>query len=120
VDCFACRASTREEANNIELVQESGAKLILSGRVQPNRQTFSAIFRKVQEQVDQRRRQGEEFSATERAGVRDTLRWAARRLIDLGYDYEAIVRDMGSSLADLAELEAPAPTNYGNLSGADP
>jgi hypothetical protein len=109
-----------DRLQNIELVQESGAKLILSGRVQPNRQTFSAIFRKVQEQVDQRRRQGEEFSATERAGVRDTLRWAARRLIDLGYDYEAIVRDMGSSLADLAELEAPAPTNYGNLSGADP
>jgi hypothetical protein len=105
---------------NIELAQESGVTLILQGRVQPNRQTFWAIFRKVQEEVDQRKRQGEDFSVTERAEVRDTLKWAARLLLDLGYDYEAIVRDMGSSLADLAELEAPAPTDFGNLGGADP
>jgi hypothetical protein len=108
------------QPQNIELMQESGAKLTLSGRVQPNRQTFWAVLRKVQEQVDQHRRQGEDLSATERAEVRDTLRWAARHLLDLGYDYEAILHDMGSSLAELAEVEAPAPTNYGDLSGADP
>jgi hypothetical protein len=105
---------------NIELAQESGVKLILQGRVQPNRQTFWAIFRKVQEELDQLRKQGEDFSPRERAEVRDTLRWAARLLLDLGYDYEAIVRDMGSQLAELAELEAPAPTDFGNLSGVDP
>jgi NDP-sugar pyrophosphorylase family protein len=36
--------------------------------------------------------------------VRDTLKWAARMLYYLGFDYEDIVRDMGS-LAELAELE---------------
>lgn len=105
---------------NIELAQESGVKLILQGRVQPNRQTFWAIFRKVQEELDQLRKQGEDFPPRERAEVRDTLRWAARLLLDLGYDYEAIVRDMGNQLAELAELEAPAPTDFGNLSGVDP
>jgi hypothetical protein len=39
--------------------------------------------------------------------VRDTLKWAARLLYYLGFDYEDIIRDLGS-LAELAELEAPA------------
>jgi hypothetical protein len=105
---------------NIELAQDAGVKVILQGRVQPNRQTFWAIFRKIQEDLDQRRKQGEDFSPRERAEVRDTLRWAARLLLDLGYDYEAIVRDMGSSLTGLADLEAPAPTDFVNFGGADP
>jgi hypothetical protein len=93
---------------DIELAQESGAKIVLRGRVSPNRHTVWIILRKIQEEVDQRRWQGEDMSATERAEVSDTLKWAARLLHNLGYDYEDIVRDMGDSLAELAELEAPA------------
>ncbi len=36
---------------NIELVQESGTKLVLHGRVYPNRQTIWSIVRRVQEEV---------------------------------------------------------------------
>jgi hypothetical protein len=43
--------------------------------------------------------------------VRDTLQWAARMLSYLGFEHEDVVRDLGSSLAELAELEAPAPPN---------
>jgi hypothetical protein len=92
---------------DIELVQESGAKLTLQGRVEPNRQTIWAIISKARDEVDQRRRKGQELSATERAEVRSTLKWAARVLHRLGYEYEDISRDMGSSLTELAELEAP-------------
>jgi hypothetical protein len=109
------------QPRNIELFQESGAKLVLQGRVKPNRQTFSAIFRKLQEEVEQRRRQGEEVSATERSEVRHTLKWAARILYNLGYDYGDVLSDMGSTLADLAELEAPAGAReFGHLDGTEP
>ncbi|KAH4038564.1 hypothetical protein HBI09_052920 [Parastagonospora nodorum] len=100
-----------ERPPHIELIQESGAKLTLQGRIRPNRQTLWVIFRKVQEEVEQRRWQGKEFSATEHADVRTTLRWAARLLYKLGYDYEDISLDMGSILVELAGLEPPAATN---------
>jgi hypothetical protein len=106
---------------NIELVQESGARLVLQGRVKPNRQTFSAIFRKLQEEVEQRRWQGEEVSAIERAEVRDTLKWAARILYTLGYDYDDVLSDMGTTLADLAGLEAPVGAReFDHLDGTEP
>jgi hypothetical protein len=92
---------------DIEILQDSGAKLVLQGRVEPNRQTIWAILSKVRDEVDQRRRKGLELSPTERAEVRGTLKWAARVLHRLGYEYEDIGRDMGSSLTELAELEAP-------------
>lgn len=106
---------------DIEVVQESGAKLVLQGRVSPNRQTFWAIIRKVQQEVDPQRWQGNNLPATERIEAGGTLRWAARLLHNLGYDYEDIIRDMGSDLAKLAGLEAPAaPEEIGSPSGADP
>jgi hypothetical protein len=106
---------------NIELAQESGAKLVLRGRVLPNRQTVWIILRKIQEEVDQRRWQGEDMSTTERAEVSNRLKWAARLLHNLGYDYDDIVRDMGNSLAELAELEAPAASvNSVPFDGGDP
>lgn len=104
-------AEYEDRPPNIELIQESGAKLVLQGRIKPNRQTFWAIFRKLQEEVEQRRWQGEDLSATEHAEVCDTLQWAARILYSLGYDYEDVLSDMGSALKDLADLEAPAAPN---------
>ncbi|KAF2645159.1 hypothetical protein P280DRAFT_390637 [Massarina eburnea CBS 473.64] len=86
---------------NIEIVQPSGAKLILVGRVHPNRQTVWAILRKVQQEVDERGQQQGEIDE-----VRSTLKWAARLLYYLGFDYEDIVRDLGT-LTDLADLESP-------------
>lgn len=100
-----------ERPPDIELIQESGAKLTLQGRVRPNRQTLWVIFRKVQEEVEQHRWQGKEFSVTEHADVRATLRWAARLLYKLGYDHEDISLDMGSILVELAGLEPPAAAN---------
>jgi hypothetical protein len=91
---------------NIEIIQESGAKLILQGRVNPNRQTVWAILRKVQREEDEQRQKGGEVDVAKRAEVRETLKWGARLLYYLGFDYEDIMRDLGS-LADLAELEAP-------------
>jgi hypothetical protein len=96
-----------DRPEDIELVQDSGARLILQGRVNPNRQTIWAILRKVQEEVDHVRLSGEDLTEVMRAEVRDTLKWAARLLYYLGFDYEDIIRDLGS-LAELAELEAPA------------
>ncbi|KAF2852189.1 hypothetical protein T440DRAFT_466896 [Plenodomus tracheiphilus IPT5] len=93
---------------NIELVQDSGTKLVLQGRIHPNRLTILAIVRRVQEEVTSWQQRGEDFSQVTRAEMRNTLRWAVRMLYWLGYDYEEIVRDLGSSLAELAEIEAPA------------
>jgi hypothetical protein len=93
-----------DQPDDILLVQDSGATLTLQGRVHPNRQTIRAILRKAQEEVDQLKEQSEDVAVAEREGVRDTLKWAARMLYYLGFDYEDIVRDMGS-LAELAELE---------------
>lgn len=97
-----------DRPQDIELVQDTGARLILQGRVYPNRQTVWAILRRVQEEVDQWRQRGEQLTETAQAEVRDTLKWAASLLYYLGFDYEDIIRDLGSSLAELAELEAPA------------
>lgn len=109
-----------DRPENIELVQASGEKLVLQGRVSPNRQTVWAIIRKIQEEVDPRRRRGHKLPASGRIEAGDTLRWAARLLHNLGYDYEDIVRDMGSDLAELAGLEAPAaPEEIGTPSGVD-
>ncbi|KAF2687467.1 hypothetical protein K458DRAFT_296179 [Lentithecium fluviatile CBS 122367] len=91
---------------NIEIIQDSGAKLILQGRVYPNRQTVWAILRKVQQEEDERRQRGGEIAVAKRAELRETLKWAARLLYYLGFDYEDIIRDLGS-LAGLAGLEAP-------------
>lgn len=91
---------------NIEIDQTSGAKLVLQGRLLPNRQTIWAILRKVQSEVEQWGQAGRDTPASARDQARDTLRWAARLLYCLGSDYEDIKRDLGS-LANLAELEAP-------------
>ncbi|KAF1947624.1 hypothetical protein EJ02DRAFT_449104 [Clathrospora elynae] len=108
-----------DRPEDIELIQDSGARLILQGRVYPNRQTIWAILRKVQEEVDQWRQQDEELTEATRAEVRVTLKWAARLLYYLGFDYEDIIRDLGS-LAELAELEAPAaPRDSGPIQSAE-
>ncbi|KAL5120674.1 hypothetical protein ACEQ8H_001423 [Pleosporales sp. CAS-2024a] len=105
---------------DIELVQKSGTKLTLQGRVQPNRQTFVILFRQVQLEVEQYKWQGEDLPATKREEVGDTLKWAARLLWRLGYDNEDIVRDMGTTLAKLVELDAPvAPTDGESLDGRE-
>ena len=91
---------------NIEIDQASGAKLVLQGRLLPNRQTIWAILRKVQSEVEQWTQEGKDMPSFARDQARDTLRWAARLLYCLGSDYEDIIRDLGS-LATLAELEAP-------------
>ncbi|KAH8732558.1 hypothetical protein GQ44DRAFT_697809 [Phaeosphaeriaceae sp. PMI808] len=103
----------------IELVQESGAKLILQGRIYPNRQTIWSIVQKVQEELDQRQRQADELTATHRAKARKTLRWAVKILHHLGYEYEDIIHDLGSSLTELAELETlVAPEHVEKIDGA--
>lgn len=91
---------------NIEIHQTSGATLILQGRIHANRQTVWAILRKVQQEHDELQRSGEEASLAKRSEIRETLKWAARLLYYMGFDYEDIIRDLGS-LADLAGLEAP-------------
>jgi hypothetical protein len=100
-----------DRPEDIELVQDSGAKLTVQGRVHPNRQTIWAVLRRVREEVEQGKRRGEELSPTQHVETRDTLKWAARMLHYLGSDYEDIVRDLGS-LADLAELEAPVAPKH--------
>jgi hypothetical protein len=96
-----------DRPEDIEIVQDSGATLILQGRIQPNRQTIWAIIRKVQNEVELCERRGEEMLEATRAEVRDTLKWAARMLYHLGFDHGDIVRGLGN-LAPLAKLEAPA------------
>jgi hypothetical protein len=91
---------------HIEIVQDSGSVLTLSGRILPNRQTIWVILRKVQNEVEQWGHEGNEMTASARNEVRYTVRWAARLLYCLGYEYEDIVSELGS-LAELAELEAP-------------
>ncbi|KZM22000.1 uncharacterized protein EKO05_0005059 [Ascochyta rabiei] len=117
------RVGRGEEAeafpDDIEIVQDSDAKLVLQGRILPNRQTIWAILRKVQSEVEQWGQDGKEMSRIAHDQARDTLRWAARLLYYLGYDYEDIVRDLGS-LAKLAELEAPtARSSIGQIEGAE-
>lgn len=92
--------------DNIEIVQPSGTKLTLQGRIHPNRQTIWAVLRSVEHEEQLLRRGGEELPVAKRAEFRGTLKWAARLLYYLGFDYEDIIRDFGG-LAELAELEAP-------------
>ena len=85
--------------------RKEGTKLILQGRVYPNRQTVWAILREVQHEEDRMLERGG-ATMEERTEVKETLKWAARLLYYLGFDYEDIIRDLGS-LAELAELAAP-------------
>ncbi|KAK7191522.1 hypothetical protein DPSP01_011039 [Paraphaeosphaeria sporulosa] len=91
---------------NIEAHKTSGATLILQGRVHANRQTVWAILRKVRQEHEELQRRGEEALLAKRGEMRETLKWAARLLYYMGFDYEDIMRDLGS-LADLAGLAAP-------------
>lgn len=109
-----------DRPKDIEIVQDSGATLTLQGRITPNRQTIWAIIRKVQNEVETDGRSGEEVEEATRKERRDTLRWAAQMLYNLGFDHEDIIRGLGS-LADLAKLEAPASprdVDIGNGEGA--
>lgn len=116
---YGRREETEALPDNIEINQDSGAKLILQGRILPNRQTIWAILRKVQSEVEQWGQEGKERTASARDQARDTLRWAARLLYCLGSDYEDIIRDLGS-LAKLAELEVPqARSAIGPTDGAE-
>jgi hypothetical protein len=108
---YGAAEAYRDRPEDLEFVHESGAKLLVQGRVLPNRQTIWVILRKVEEEVEQRREHGDDLTDDTRVEVRDTLQWAARMLYYLGFEYEDVVRDLGSSLAELAELEAPAPPN---------
>lgn len=92
--------------DNIEIVQQSGVKLTLQGRIHPNRQTIRAILRSVEHEVEMQRQGGEELPVAKREEFRETLQWAAYVLYYLGFDYEDVVRDFGG-LVELAELEAP-------------
>ncbi|KAF1978668.1 hypothetical protein BU23DRAFT_587050 [Bimuria novae-zelandiae CBS 107.79] len=94
-----------DRPENIEVHQASGARLILLGRIHPNRQTVWAILRKVQQDFEELQGRGE-VSVAKRGEMRVTLKWAARLLYYMGFDYEDIIRDLGS-LAELADLEAP-------------
>ncbi|KAF2445118.1 hypothetical protein P171DRAFT_431869 [Karstenula rhodostoma CBS 690.94] len=92
---------------NIEVHQASGAKLVLQGRIHANRQTVWAILRKVQQEYEEMLQgRGEEASLAKRGEMRETLKWAARLLYYMGFDYEDIIRDLGS-LAVLADVETP-------------
>jgi len=95
-----------KQPENIEIRHASGSTVVLQGRIHPNRQTVWAILRKVRQEYDEQVHSGTGGSVEEHAEVRETLRWAARLLSYLGFDYEDIIRDLGS-LAELAELEAP-------------
>ena len=111
--------SYENRPNDIEIVQDSGARIVLQGRVHPNRQTIWIIIRKVEQEVDVGTREGEELQAATRAEVRDTLQWAARLLYYLGFDYEDIIRDLGN-LGVLAEIEGPAALKLtGHSEGVD-
>jgi hypothetical protein len=96
-----------DRPEDIEIVQPTGAKLVLRGRVHANRQTVWAILRKVQREEAQTRRSDGPSTVAKSAEIRDTLKWATRMLYYLGFDYEDIIRDLGS-LAALAELERPS------------
>jgi len=111
--------SYENRPDDIELVQDSGARVVLQGRVHPNRQTIWIIIRKVEEEVDLRKQGGKELQDATCSEVRDTLQWAARLLYYLGYDYEDIIRDLGN-LGAMAEIEGPAALKLtGHIQGAD-
>ncbi|KAI4945544.1 hypothetical protein J4E91_007886 [Alternaria rosae] len=109
-----------DRPEDIEIVQDGGATLILQGRIHPNRQTIWAIIRKVQNEVELEERRGKGLTEATRAELRDTLRWAARMLYNLGFNHEDIIRGLGN-LAPLAKLEALAsPRDIFNIEGAEP
>jgi hypothetical protein len=90
---------------DIEIAQEWGTKLILRGRIRMNRRTILAILRKVQEEVEQWRQDGQKIPAAARAKARRTSIWAARRLKSMGQSTADIFRDLGS-LKQLAGFDA--------------
>ncbi|CAA9966649.1 hypothetical protein PTMSG1_10008 [Pyrenophora teres f. maculata] len=111
--------SYENRPDEIELVQDSGARIVLQGRVHPNRQTIWTIIRKVEEEVDIKREGGKELEEATLVEVRDTLQWAARLLYYLGFNYEDILRDLGN-LGPLAEIEGPVALKLtGHIEGAD-
>ena len=95
--------------------------LTLQGRITPNRQTIWAVIRKVQDEVESETRSGEEMVEATRKEKRDTLRWAAGMLHQLGYEYEDYIAALGD-LAVLAKVEglaAPRDVDVGNEEGAE-
>lgn len=94
----------KNRPENIEIDHDSGTKIILQGRILPNRQTILIILRTAQEEVESCRQRSEEFAEITRTEVRDTLKWAVQLLSYLGFDYEDICRDLGDSLVELAEF----------------
>lgn len=110
-----------DRPEDIEVRQESGATLTLQGRIAPNRQTIWAVIRKVQDEVENETRSGEEMVEATRKEKRDTLRWAAGMLHQLGYEYEDYIAALGD-LAVLAKVEglaAPRDVDVGNEEGAE-
>jgi hypothetical protein len=95
--------SARSE--DITVVQKWGTQLVLRGRIRLNRRAIRAILRKVEEEVEQWRRDEQETSAAAPAEARETSIWAARLLHSLGHDYDDVIQDLGS-LAKFAEVEA--------------
>jgi hypothetical protein len=100
--------------DDIVIEQSSGAKLILQGRIHANRQTVWAVLRKVEKEVGQAKSTGSEMTMHKREETRETLKWAARLLYYLGYDYEDIIGVFGG-LAELAELKAPLSSSVTGL-----
>ncbi|KAI8937229.1 hypothetical protein NX059_006438 [Plenodomus lindquistii] len=94
-----------DQPHDIELMQHSGAKLVLQGRILPNRLTILLVLRKLQEEVTSWQNHDGAIRHFERGKTRYTLRWAVRMLYFLGHDLEEILRDLGSSLAEIAEIE---------------
>lgn len=101
-----------QRPGNIVVHGASGATLVLLGRIHPNRHTVWAIIRKVQQEVEEVRAQGEEYTAVQRSDMSETVRWASRMLYYMGFDHEDIVRDLGN-LVELADLEGRAPGMVG-------
>lgn len=95
------------QPDKIEVKQKSGARVILWGRIHANRQTVWAVLGKVRDEFKELRGRGDEAAVAKRGELGETVKWAARLLYYLGFDYEDIVRDVGS-LAELDEVEGPA------------
>lgn len=110
------REGKSEEIQNrphhIEIVQDSGATLVLTGRVRPNHHTVRTIIQKVhqeQEEEEERRKHGGILASDPRQQAK-TLKWSARLLHYLGADRQDIAHELGG-LAELGGLEAAlAPT----------
>ncbi|KAF2111717.1 hypothetical protein BDV96DRAFT_614583 [Lophiotrema nucula] len=85
--------------NDIVITQSSGTRLILQGRVLPNRQTVLAVLRKVQRELDEIKldqitESKSDIPTEKNMEFKATLKWAARLLYYLGFDHEDITRDL--------------------------